>query len=239
MTRDRAEPAIEAASAAFTACAVAFLVLSGAMVATQPGEPAPNAVTTVALTIAPAPPPAPQPPSVAPQPAPPQPQPAPQSPAPAAPPSPHATLAQPQPRLHRRPPPPRPTTHPDPAPQAATAPIAPAATPQPRAPTSANAESLYATLVRGTIERNKRNPESPVYHLLHPHGIATIRFMVSRTGAPSAIEVISSAGSALLDRQAALIVSASRFPAMPAALFAGAPGHSFQVEINFPPFLPG
>jgi TonB family protein len=126
---------------------------------------------------------------------------------------------------------PAPVTAPahDPAP---AAPAAAVATPV----ENASADALYSGLVHATIEGHKRNPDSPAYRMLHPHGTVMVSFTVTRAGISGSPHVRDGSGSGMLDAQAALIVAGCRFPPMPPQAFAGAKAHLFEVEITFPPF---
>jgi protein TonB len=99
-----------------------------------------------------------------------------------------------------------------------------------------SADALYTSMVHATIERHKRNPDSAAYRMMRPSGVVTLTFVLSRAGSASDIQVSRSAGSAMLDQQAVLIVADGGFPPMPTAAFAGAQTHLFRVEITFPPF---
>lgn len=221
----------------------------------------PDAVPSVAppqpiAALPPAPPPEPAalvpvaaPPPPTPEPAlPPPPPPPPQVPAskPLAPPPPvivaRAPSAQPvPPRAAAKPvatapkaaPPPMPAAA---QPAAATADPAPPAAPAPRPAANAGSDALYTGRVHATIEQHKRNPDSAAYRAMHPHGTVTVGFTLGRTGEVSDVAVATGSGSALLDKQAMLIVADCPFPPMPQEAFAGAERHRFQVEITFPPF---
>jgi len=99
-----------------------------------------------------------------------------------------------------------------------------------------SADALYTSMVHATIERHKRNPDSAAYRMMRPSGVVTLTFVLSRAGTASDIQVTGSAGSAMLDQQALLIVGDGGFPPMPASAFAGAQTHLFRVAITFPPF---
>jgi len=114
--------------------------------------------------------------------------------------------------------------------------LAQATAPPQRSLQDPSADALYTSMVHATIERHKRNPESAAYRMMRPSGVVTVTFVLTRAGAASNIQVTGSAGSALLDQQALLIVADGGFPPMPASAFAGAQTHVFRVEITFPPF---
>ena len=99
-----------------------------------------------------------------------------------------------------------------------------------------SADALYTSMVHATIERHKRNPDSAAYRMMRPSGVVTLTFVLSRAGTASDIQVSGSAGSAMLDQQALLIVGDGGFPPMPASAFARAQTHLFRVAITFPPF---
>jgi TonB family protein len=233
MMRDRAEPTIEALAALLTALPVAMILYSGIDVLTPPAPVAAPHVTVVAITVQPAPAPA-----VAPAP-PPRLASAPVHEA--------VTVRAPAPvpvRLPVVPRAPRPVQR-RPMGALAAAPeenVAPAAgmKPAPAALAVArvadpSADRLYTGLVHQVVERHKRNPDNAAYRMMHPSGTVTVVFTIARGGGVSDVGVAASGGADMLDRQAALIVAGCVFPPMPAAAFAGAATHRFQVQITFPP----
>ncbi len=233
MIEDTAEPATLAASAVLTGSGVALLLLvSGAW---SPDAPAPaEHPVEIALMAEPAPPPAPA----------------------AIPPAsltrsrameetqlldpplrtqPAADLAVPRPPKHHA------LSPANAAPQREPAHAAPAdkpAAPATPAPPAGNPseDARYTTLVHATIERNKRNPDTPLYRMMHPHGTARVLFTLDRNGAASGVRIADSSGAAILDDQAVRIVQTCQFPPMPAPAFAGSSFHIFTVAIRFPPF---
>lgn len=78
-------------------------------------------------------------------------------------------------------------------------------------------------------------PDSAEYRFAHPHGTAEIGYTVARNGAVSAVAVVRSSGSAILDRQAMANVSAGGFPPMPDQAFAGQAQRRFTIRITFNP----
>jgi protein TonB len=233
MIEDRAEPATLAASALLTGAGVAMLLLAGSpwqhdapSAAEQPVE--------IALMAEPAPPPAPAPiapaeisrsraveetplldPPVRTQAA--------------------ADLAAPRPHKHRASAQATPAA--SPAPSHTETVDRPAAPARPAPPAgNPSADARYTTLVHATIERDKRNPDTPLYRMMHPHGTARVVFTLDRSGAASGVHVAESSGVPMLDDQAVRIVQDCRFPTMPTEAFAGSPFHIFSVDINFPPF---
>jgi protein TonB len=233
MIEDSAESATLAASALLTGSGVALLLLVSTAWQPDASTPAPH-VVEIALMAEPAPAPAPAPiapaqlsrsqvqeetpllnPPIRTQAA--------------------AELAAPRPYKHHASP------QATPAPQHEQAPAAPAeaqAAAATQAPPAGNPseDARYTTLVHATIERNKRNPDTPLYRMMHPHGTAHVLFTLDRNGTASGVRIGESSGAATLDDQAIAIVQNCQFPPMPESVFAGAPSHIFTVAINFPPF---
>jgi len=233
MIEDRAEPATLAASAVLTGAGVTLLLFAGSVWQQSAPVPAEHPVE-IALMAEPAPPPAPAPIP-----------PAQLSPSQALEETPlldpplrtqaAADLAAPRPHKHRAPP------QAAPAPPAEPVEAAPAARPaapaRPSPPAGNPSEDArYTTLVHAMIERNKRAPDTPLYRMMRPHGMARVEFTLDRAGAVSGVRLAGSSGAAMLDDQAVRIVQDCRFPPMPTPAFAGASSHLFSVEINFPPF---
>jgi protein TonB len=233
MIEDTAEPATLAASAVLTGSGVALLLLVGG--AWPPDAPAlAERAVEIALMAEPAPPPAPAAIPAAPlsrsqvleetplRDPPPRTQAA-------------ADLAAPRPPKHHASPSANTAPQREPAHAAlADKPAAPA-TPAPPAGNPSE-DARYTTLVHATIERNKRNPDTPLYRMMHPHGTARVLFTLDRNGAASGVRIADSSGVAMLDDQAVRIVQTCQFPPMPAPAFAGSSFHVFTVVIRFPPF---
>jgi len=233
MIEDSAESATLAASALLTGSGVALLLLVST--AWQPNASSPAAhVVEIALMAEPAPAPAPAPiapaqlgrsltqeetpllnPPLRTQAA--------------------AELAAPRPHKHHAKSQETPTPQSEPAHAAPAKAQAAAATPAPPAGNPSE-EARYTTLVHAMIERNKRNPDTPLYRMMHPHGTAHVLFTLDRNGTASSVRIGESSGAAMLDDQALAIVQNCQFPPMPASVFAGASFHIFTVAIAFPPF---
>ncbi len=234
MIRDRAEAASFAASALLTTAAAVWLLAHRPQPRLAPVLPA-DPPMRIALEPPPPLPPPPPPAPAAPQAAAETPMAAP------APVEKQAALPLPPPRRqHHRTPKPAARMPPSDAATAEDAPSRPvtASAPLPAARPAQNptADALYTGLVHATIERHKRNPDSPAYRMMRPHGTVTVAFTLSRAGVPSDLRVSAGSGAAILDAQALLILGACRFAPMPDAAFAGSPSHPFLVEITFPPF---
>jgi protein TonB len=231
MIEDSAEPATLAASALLTGSGVALLLFVGA--AWQPYASTPAAHTMdIVLMAEPAPLPAP----IAPaqlnrsqtQEETPLLNPPPRTQA-------AAELAAPRPHKHHAKSQETPTPQSEPAHAAPAEAQAAAATPAPPAGNPSE-DARYTTLVHAMIERNKRNPDTPLYRMMHPHGTARVLFTLDRNGTASGVRIGESSGAAMLDDQALAIVQNCQFPPMPASVFAGASFHIFTVAIAFPPF---
>jgi len=233
MIEDTAEPATLAASALLTGSGVALLLLvSGSWLHDAPA-PAEHPME-IALMAEPAPPPAPAP-------IPPaqlsRSQTLEETPLLDPPPRTQAAADLAAPRPHKRHAPPQ--SQPVPASESANArPVDMPPAPAKPAPPAGNPseDARYTFLVHATIERNKRNPDTPLYRMMHPHGTARVIFTLDRSGAVSGVRMADSSGVAMLDDQAVAIVQNCQFPPMPAAVFAGSALHVFTVDIHFPPF---
>jgi protein TonB len=231
MIEDRAEPATLAASALLTGSGVALLLFVGAAWQPDASIPAAHAVE-IALMAEPAPPPAPIAPTQLSRS---QAQEAtpllnPPSRTQAA-----ADLAATPPHKHHASPLTTPAPQHEPAAAAPASAQAAAAT-QAHPAVNPSEDARYTTLVHATIERNKRNPDTPLYRMMHPHGTAHVLFTLDRNGNASGVRIGESSGAAMLDDQALAIVRNCQFPPMPASVFAGASFHIFTVAISFPPF---
>jgi len=233
MIDDTAEPVTLAASALLTGSGVALLLLVGGSWLHDAPTPAEHPVE-ITLMAEPAPPPAPAPippaqfsrsqaleetplldPPVRTQAA--------------------ADLVAPKPHKRHAPPQNKPVA---PVVPADAKPVDTPPAPAKPAPPAGNPseDARYTTLVHATIERNKRNPDTPLYRMMHPHGTARVLFTLDRNGAVSGVRMADSSGVAMLDDQAVAIVQNCQFPPMPAPAFAGSSFHVFTVDIHFPPF---
>ena len=110
----------------------------------------------------------------------------------------------------------------DPVPVDAASVAAYVPTPAPAGDRRPDLEAQYAAELRADIERRKHTPDSPQYRLHYP----------------SAVTVLRSSGSSILDQEALQLVSSGHYPPMPDKAFPGEVKHPFVVTIEFPPPVP-
>jgi protein TonB len=146
-------------------------------------------------------------------------------------------LAQPQPSLDRVP-----TPAPEPVKEVVKEVLAPTPqaqeTPTPQkvasaAPHSADIESGYVARLRGYIRSITEYPTSGDARRQRPEGASVVRFVLTRTGIVSGVEIERSSGSKILDKQAMSIVSGGSYPPMPTDAWVGAAEHLFSVTVQF------
>lgn len=100
---------------------------------------------------------------------------------------------------------------------------------------SPDLEAEYAANLRADIDRRTRPPDSVQYRLRHPSGEVRVGFVLMRSGEATAIRLLRSSGSSLLDAAAQATVSSGHYPPMPAKAFAGETEHLFAVTIEYRP----
>lgn len=193
-----------------------------------PPEKEPFVVAIEAAPPAPAPPPVAKPPP--PPPAVPKPLPLPKAPPP-------LPVPLPTPALAPVPPPP-------PVPVAPVVPVRePTPTPPVQAPSPpvpapppvdfAKVENGYVGRLRSYIRSITEYPTSGDARRLRPEGSTIVRFVLSRVGQISGVEVDKTSGSPILDRKAVSIVREGKYPAMPADAWPEKSDHTFTVTVEF------
>ncbi|GAB4063072.1 TonB family protein [Uliginosibacterium sediminicola] len=223
ITVDPAERGSLVTAAVGTALAVLLMVLTPKSVEPPPPQLPVDDAPIVALTEPPEPKPVkPEPPK-------------PVTPPPKA-------VALPKPVATPTPPPPAPSPVPSPVPvppppppvAAPVTPPTPTPPPPPAAPAqNASVENSYVAKLRAYIRSITEYPTSGDARRLRPEGSTIVRFVLSRAGAVSDVQVERSAGSPILDKKAVSIVAGGSYPAMPADAWVGAAEHVFTVTVQF------
>ena len=95
------------------------------------------------------------------------------------------------------------------------------------------AASAYVGSVRAALNKGKRFPTGRDVSIDQPTGKTEVTFVLNRRGKVSAVKTTKSSNSQPIDGMARSLVHRAKYPAFPAAAWAGLPTQTFVVSYNF------
>ena len=95
------------------------------------------------------------------------------------------------------------------------------------------AAASYVGSIRAALKRGKHFPTGRDVSIEQPSGMTQVTFVLNRRGKVTSVKTTKSSNSQPIDGMARSLVHRAKYPAFPAAAWAGSPTQSFLVTYNF------
>jgi|GEM_PF-6425949 len=95
------------------------------------------------------------------------------------------------------------------------------------------AAASYVSSIRAALNRGKHFPTGRDVSIEQPTGMTQVTFVLNRRGKVTSVKTTKSSNSQPIDGMARSLVHRAKYPAFPAAAWAGSPTQTFLVTYNF------